>query len=259
MKRGLWWFGLAAVAIAAAMIVQMPASMVEKRLAVVNPGLSLQQLEGTIWRGSAQQVSWQGYALGTVKWSLSAASFLTLRPQLSVTINGASITGHAVLRRQWGGAVVAKDSQLMLPASWLQHILNQPTLGLSGQLDIALEHARLDNEGWLVAMTGKASWRDAAVRGGSANDPMIGLGDLDLDWQTTGEGSIQGTLNDGGGALSMMGEVSIANRAYRVRAQLAARNGDPKLRQALQFFGRSDGAGQVRLDIFGPLVALSGL
>ncbi|MFK7955884.1 MAG: type II secretion system protein N [Lysobacterales bacterium] len=256
MKRRLWLVGLVVAAIAGAMIVQMPASVVEKRLAEMNPALTLQQVSGTIWRGTFRQASWQGYALGTVSWSLSAVSVFTLRPQLSVWVDGINIAGQTKLRRQWGGAVVAQDSQMTLPATWLQHILNQPMMGLGGQLEIALDHAQLDDEGWLVALTGEAWWRDAAVRGGSGNGQWIVLGDLGLNWQTLDEGAIQGTLKDSGGELALDGKVSIANHAYRVRAQLAPRNGDPRLREALQLFGRPDASGQVRLDIFGPLVAL---
>ncbi len=253
MKRWLGWATLAVVSLLAAALVQLPASIAQRLLAHGLPALQLQQVTGSAWQGSAGQAVWQGNALGPLTWKLSGASLLLLRPKLALTLNGSVVSGQAVITRLVDGSIRVDQAQLRMPGAWLQLIVNQPQLGLRGDLELDIEQARIDPQGWLVALDGNAWWRSAAISGAGVSV----LGDLSLHWQTTGEGQILGTLSDAGGPLALSGQVTVANRAYRVRASLAARDGNVQLRQALGFLGQVDSSGTVRMEIFGPLLAIA--
>ncbi|MEM9183523.1 MAG: type II secretion system protein N [Pseudomonadota bacterium] len=245
----------AAVVVAAlllALAIQLPASLAPRLLSSQVPPLALSGVSGSLWQGRAVQTSWDRWPAGAVRWRVAIPPLLALRTRLELELEGPPLRGQLVLQRNLDGTLLISGAQITLPALWLQQIINQPALRLAGTVDLKIDRAMVDSEGWLVALDGSARWRDAVV----SVDQRSALGDLLLSWTTDSNGRITGTLADEGGPLALAGEVSIANRAYRIRALASARSGDVALRRALSYLGRTEPSGEVRLEIFGPLVPL---
>ncbi len=248
------WFAAAAVVVALllALAIQLPASLAPKLLASQLPPLALSGVSGSLWRGQAVQTSWDRWSAGTVRWRVAIPPLLLLKTRLELELDGPPLRGQLELQRNFDGTLLINNARITLPALWLQQIINQPALRLAGTVDLMIDRATVDSDGWLVALDGSARWRDAVV----SIDQRSALGDLLLTWTTDSAGRISGTLADEGGPLALNGEVSIANRSYRVRALASARSGDVALRRALSHLGRAEPSGDVRLEIFGPLVPL---
>ena len=79
-----------------------------------------------------------------------------------------------------------------------------------------------------------AYWRNAAVAGAA----QARLGELQAQFASAADGGIAGTLRDGGGPLEARGTFNIALGRYSAQLRLAARDGDARVADALQYVGQ---------------------
>ncbi len=240
--------------LAAAVLYRLPAYPGYRWLVGAQGGVEARDFEGTLWQGSAGQVRVEGYDLGTVRWRLSAGHLLTGAVRVDWVLSGREIEASGQLGRGlFGGDATLSNVRGTGPATWLQVILQEPFFRLQGDIDLDLEQARFDADGFLVGLIGRCTWSDAAVDG-TVSTP---LGDLMVEFAPAGDG-IVGQLSDGGGPLALEGTVTLGAREYAVDARLAPRHESVALQQALQVMGPVDGQGRTRLGITGPLLPLTG-
>jgi hypothetical protein len=214
--------------------------------------LRLRDLGGTVWEGHAGGVDFLGRDLGTLQWRLRPGPLLHGETVVQFTLTGDAVSGSGVVDRH-AGTIAFRDTTLRLPARLVAPALAIPSLELLGTIEIDLAQAQL--RGMLVeAATGTATWRDAAVAGAA----QARLGDLQATYAASGDGGISGTVQDLGGPLEAAGTFKARLGQYEAQARLAARGGDPRATEALQFVGQPQADGSRILEIRGRQLDLSG-
>lgn len=249
--RWLLVFLLAAVALLIALAVQLPAGHALGWLQRAAPALAISTAEGTLWDGFATGVTWDGYEVGELAWTVDPRGLLLGRVEALATLSGRELAGRAEIESGLAGErLELRAVELRAPAAWIQQVLAAPFLQLQGELVAQLDRVVFAN-GYLAALDGTTTWRDAAVDGRIVTT----LGELQAVWDTR-ENGIQGLVSDAGGPLQASGTVAIHQHSYRVDLRLAAPDGPVELLQALHVLGRPDAQGVVRLEIEGILVPI---
>jgi general secretion pathway protein N len=228
--------------VACSLLAWSPAAWVLPRL--LPEAISLQDVRGTLWRGQAGQVQWQGQPLGTLDWNAAPAALLRGEIEVTLRLDG-PMRASGRLHQGWAGSRL-EQVLLQFPAAWLDGVLATPVLQPRGHVEVALASARFERGEWR-ALEGQAHWRDAALTGVAAAP----LGELRADFSQVAPGRIEGELHDAGGPLALEGRFEVDAAGYRAQAWLHAR--DPALIPALEWLGQPAGAGRY-LVLQGPLL-----
>jgi hypothetical protein len=133
-----------------------------------------------------------------------------------------------------------------LAAHRLQPAFDIPALRLLGEVEMLLDEAEFAGM-FPKRLVGKAWWRDAAVSGSAE----ALLGTLRADFRTDASGALIGAIEDEGGPLVLEGQFRAALTGYEAEALLSARDGNPQVREALQYIGEPQPDGSSLLHIQG--------
>jgi hypothetical protein len=156
---------------------QVPAGLALQVARSGNPGFSFSSSSGSAWRGRAENVYWQGLALGHVEWRLQGledwSGLLT-----NWDIRGESTQYHLHGRVSVAGGELRQltDLQASLPAAWVDLGDAMPFVYLTGTLELDLESLSLRN-GLPTQGRGRIRWLEAGL-GGLVNEA---LGDIQID------------------------------------------------------------------------------
>jgi general secretion pathway protein N len=212
---------------------------------------TLADLSGDLWSGHAGSLRVLGREIGSVDWHLARLPLLRGDLVAEVDVKGAGGTAHGALRQNPDLTLDVRDAVIRLPAATLEPAFGVPALRLRGDVEIALVHARLRGV-WVEAVDGSAIWHDAAVAGAA----QARLSDLRVDFATQADGRIVCTVRDLGGPLAAEGHCEFRAGAYAAEVKLAARDGDARVLDALQYVGQPQADGSVLLKIQGHLLQL---
>lgn len=226
----------------------LPASVA---LRFLPPGLALDGLEGSVWRGSVANATWKGHALGPVRWTNRPwrLPLLELNYALDYGPPGEAVAADLSVRT--GGRVQLSSLRGSLPMSRFQGFLSPR--GWNGRVEFDVRRLELQ-DGRPVAAEGTVHVRGlSAPYAGSG-----GLGDFEL---LLGEGSvgtegIAGRLRDlGTGALTVRATLSLdPSGQYLLSGEVATAPGaDPRVQQALAYLGPPDSLGRRSFAIEGTL------
>ncbi|MCW8919195.1 MAG: type II secretion system protein N [Gammaproteobacteria bacterium] len=223
--------------------------MVVERLGAAGAAVRLAGIEGTLWRGEAQQLQYRQRLVGHLDWQLSPWGLLLgrLGGELRVTQDNGYLLarGHAPFG---SGEPVLTQLEGRLPLTTLQPYLTMVPLPLAGVLSLKLEGVRLSPEGRLQQAEGRLVWHQAGV---TAPQPLL-FGDLQMTLQNRDEGGIKGEISDSGGPLWLRATLTLgADGAYQLTGE--ARAAEPSLRQSLALLGRADGQGKHLINLQGRL------
>lgn len=206
-------------------------------------------IDGTVWRGRAASARIGPAALEAVAWTFRPSALMLGRLEFDLTarVAGGTLEGRA--GRPLVGAPYARDVRLSAPLNELVMLAGEPDMGLAGRLDADIARLRLRTAP-VPAIDGRIT-----VDGAGIGPPLdLGLGGFVLEVDTNEEGLIEGTLQDTGGPLRAAGSVVLQeNGAWRLKAELAARDGHEDLAQALAMLGRPGANGAVTLERSGIL------
>ncbi len=212
-------------------------------------------IEGTLLAGEVIGLSIDGVPVGDVQWQLDVGSLLMLKADLALTVSHSVQSGSARLQRSlFSSATHISDLRGRAGSRWIQHILQQPGVVLGGEVEFDIQQLWLDENGMLVSIDGEATWRDASIR----VDSSVSLGSIQTRW-TTDEKGIRGQINDLGGLLEVIGDVTLSESEYRVTLAMKPRYPDAVLEQSLALFGPSDKVGLTHVSIRGPLLSIHDL
>ena len=121
-------------------VAHMPAQFVLK-FAPMPRALSIQGVQGSVWQGSANQVSWQGTSLGQLQWNIHPSQLLMGSAQAEVRFGQGStmgLRGQGVVGYRFSG-VYAKDTIASIPAQYAVDQLALPLpLDLGGQIELSI-------------------------------------------------------------------------------------------------------------------------
>jgi hypothetical protein len=235
--------------LALALFITAPAEIAYRFAANRIGALRLDGVSGSVWSGSAKELSAHGVALGTVHWEVDRMAALRGGVDANFVLRGKDDFAQGAI------AGARRDFTLTnvngsFPGTLLGPALDIPALVLGGT--IAFEAPRLVlRDGTIVAAEGVASWKDLAVSGVTA----AALPGLEARFATAGE-TITGTIHDLGGPVAVDGTVTLTGRHFHTEATLRVREPNPQLEEVLKFIGEraSDGGSILRVD--GELKAL---
>ena len=249
--RNLLLFLIVLVLIAGVFVATCPAEfayrMVADRLGVVR----LAGVSGSLWQGHASSAQVFGQEIGTLDWRLEAAPLLGGELLAHVSLAGAELSGSGIVDRVSDGTISVRDASFRVPARMAAPALDIPALQLLGTIDGKLAEARLRGA-WVQQASGNLRWNDAAVAGAA----QAQLGTLEATFSSAPDGTIVGVARDLGGPLQLNGTFKVSAGSFDADANLAARDGNPQVIEALRYIGQPQADGTSHLVIHGQLFKL---
>jgi general secretion pathway protein N len=234
---------VAGLALALVLYWTAPAELAYRAAASRLGGLRIEGISGSVWSGSAQQVSSYGQALGALHWEVDKIAALRGDVQSSFVLSGKDVTGQARISGQ-GRDFSLRDLHGEFPAILLGPALDIPALSLQGK--IALDFAQVDlRDGYIAAADGSAVWREIAV-GGITSAAVPGL----QARFTTAADQVTGVLSDLGGPFELNGTVSLQGNRYSTLVTIKVREPNPQMEEVLKFIGEHnpDGGSLLRVE-----------
>lgn len=212
------------------------------------PTFGVSGVDGTVWRGRAEQVSVSGIYLSPVSWRFRPVGLFAARLSYHVEadVPGGSISADIGLSPT--GSLRLSDVQASLPLSAIVGLL--PVAEAEGRLAADLDYAVISG-GWPRELVGIVSIEGLVYRPAGAGS----IGNYRVEFvETDGEG-LAGQLNDGGGPLEVTGRLTVsAERDYELSGQVSARQGAPQaLANSLQYLGSPDAQGRREFSLAGRL------
>ncbi|MEP6940480.1 MAG: type II secretion system protein N [Rudaea sp.] len=247
--RKVLFAAVALLAIVAIAVYTLPADVAYAWFGKRLQPATLSDLGGDVWNGHAGNLRVLGRDIGKLEWHLRAWPLLRGELQANAEVSGAGGSGSGALSQTADQTLDVRDAAISLPAATIEPALGVPSLHLRGTVEVSLAHARLRGI-WVEALEGSAVWRDAAVFGAA----QARLSDLRVDFATQADGTIGCSVRDLGGPLSAQGHCTFKAGAYDAEVRLAARAGDARVLDALQYVGQPQADGSVLLKIRGHLL-----
>lgn len=250
MRRPLGYALFFGVLYLAFLVATVPATLVHGWIAArAALPVGLSGIDGTLWRGRAVSARIGPATVDGPAWTFRPGALFLGRLEFDVDAGVAGGTLRA--RAGWPlfGAPYARDARLNAPLNDLVMLVGEPDMGLRGRLDADIARLRL-RDAPVPALEGTVSVSDAGI-----GPPLdLALGGLAIDLTTDDEGSVVGALRDTGGTLRAQGTVLVQqNGAWRLQAELAAREGQDDLARALAMIARPGPNGAVTVERTGIL------
>lgn len=200
-------------------------------------------ISGSVWSGSARELSARGQALGAVHWELDRIAALRGRVQGDVVLNGKDTAGRATIAGQGRDYTVTNVSG-RFPAPLLGPALDIPALVLGG--NVVLDVPRLTlRDGYIAQVQGQATWTDLSIGGITA----AAVPGLRAEFETRGA-QVVGTIADLGGGVAIAGTVILEQNRFHTQVQINLREPNAALEEVLKFIGErtADGGSLLKVD-----------
>ena len=229
----------------AALILMFPARVAYQWFAP--PGVQLSSLEGTVWSGSAAEVSAAGLYLRDLNWRLRPLYLLTGRIAASIEARPSSGFLEADIAAGLGGEVALANVNASLPLRDFATLVRMP--GLAGNASVQFDELRI-RDGLPVAADGTLAVADLVA-------PMVdpgSIGGYRAEFFTD-DNAVVASIEDVDGVFDLAGSLTLsANRNYQFIGKVAATDGtSEKLRRQLRFLGSPNDRGQHDIRLEGQL------
>jgi general secretion pathway protein N len=210
-------------------------------------GIKLSGLNGTVWSGSASEMSAVGVYARDLQWRMKPLALFTGKVAYSFKASPASGFVEGNVAVSLGGTVTLTELNGALSLQSIEQALGIP--GLRGDVSIKLESLRLV-DGFPVSASGVLEV--ANLRAPRIDRSSIGGYRAEL---LTQESGVIGSIEDTDGVIDIAGSLQLsADRSYQFVAQLAAKEGaSAGIRKQLQFLGSANDRGQHELRLEGRL------
>jgi general secretion pathway protein N len=214
---------------------------------VAPAGIKLSGLSGTVWSGSAAEISAAGVYARDLQWRMKPLALFTGRVAYAFKASPTSgfVDGNVAVGL--GGAIILTDLNGALSLQSIEQVLGIP--GIRGDVSIRIESLHLI-DGFPVSASGVLEV--ANLRAPRIDRSSIGGYRAELFTQESGVGA---SIEDTDGVIDVAGSLQLsADRSYQFVAQLAAKEGTSAgIRQQLQFLGSANDRGQHELRLEGRL------
>jgi general secretion pathway protein N len=204
-------------------------------------------LDGSIWSGSATEVTAAGLYLRDVQWRLKPVQLFT--GKLAAWIEAEPSTGflEADVAAGLGGDIRLRNVNASLPLRDLAAIARMP--GLSGTASLQLEELRI-RDGLPVVAVGTVAIADLVA-------PMVdpsSIGGYRAEFFTE-DAAVVASVEDVNGVFDLAGSLTVtADRKYQFIGKVAATgNTSEKLKRQLRFLGTPNDRGQHDIRLEGQL------
>lgn len=227
------------------LVIAFPARLAYQWIAP--PGIALQGVSGTVWRGQAREASAGGLYLTDVRWRFHPLALLT--GSIGYTVSAVPATGfvEADVSVGAGGSVRLANVAASLPISTLGPFIAVD--GLAGDISAQIDGLIVE-DGLPVEADGTVALSNLVIR---PLAPSV-LGDFQATIETA-DGVIRGDVEDLSGVLDVTGTVELRpDRTYSFTGLIGTRPDAPAtVDQQLQYLGSADADGRRRFRLEGRL------
>jgi len=242
---------LAALVFVITMLTRLPASLV---LDHWSGPVHCTGASGTLWHGSCERLAVGPGGISGLQWTAHPAALLRARLAADVTSSDPAASGQAYLEWQPGGELLIEQLTAHLAPAALVAWLPS---GLRASLQLAVARARL-RAGHVIALEGTLDLQQLQLQ---LPAPGTALGSYELRFApypesgATADGTMQGTLRDLEGPLSLRGQVRLHSTGrYELSGRLAARpQAGTEVQRLLELLGPADADGTRAIDFAGVL------
>jgi hypothetical protein len=232
---------------------QAPARGLLQLVQSANPGLTWSTASGSAWNGRAENVYWNGLALGAVHWRLLGLERLAnLQSRWAVRGDSAQYSVDGRVSLAGGELAGIGPLRAHVPAAWIDLSHAVPFVYLTGTFEMDLDAVRFSG-GYPTRGAGTVRWTGAGL-GGLVSEP---LGDIGFDIHPPPAGTGDLLLFDFASRqptdIDIAGEGRLQGNAYQVqlRLQVSPRRAD--LVELLGGLGRPGADGSIHLEWQGAL------
>jgi general secretion pathway protein N len=241
--------GAGAILLAAALIIEAPASLLDRRVANLTDGrIRITAATGTVWRGAGELALLPDDVRVPIAWRLEPMPLLRGGLAGSLTAREAHRRATFAVERE---NFIVHDFAIALPAASVLRTAGIPDALTNAAGTLTLDAADLARRGDRLEVRANLTWTDAALAA-PLTGARISLGDVRL--AAAGSGSeIPATLSNSGGEVDIAGSLLFSARGTpQIDARIKPRPGLPADRNeaiaaALSNIGRADGAGGYRV------------
>lgn len=241
------WILLAVITYLLFLIAYTPASLVSELInKQTNKQVTLYGVSGTLFSGSAQQVSTQGLHVNNLHWELSPLSLLMLNAELDVKGGNIRSKDDIYLKGKLTASLLSpekfslQNASVFVPTKTLLSQIKLPVfVTASGRFRVDVNELEF-NQG-CQELQGKGNWLEAAV---NVNKKEIDFGTFEAALSCDTPAFTVQILPDN--RLSLNAKLSIAlNGKYEVSGEYAVDNSLPnEIKEAARFFGKPQGNGR---------------
>lgn len=226
------------------LLVRLPARVL---LPLLPAELACAAPDGTVWRGTCEELRVGTWSVSQLTWSLHPAALLRLQIAADLESQDPAARGHAQveLARNGDVAITALAATVAMPSG-----AGLMPAGASGTLLLAIDSARIQG-GHLVAVQGKVDLQQLRIE-----NPPADLGSFELRFAPPNEAApMVGQLTDLNGPLSVIGVLQLSpTGSYELEGSIAPRpNAGANLTQMLQLLGPPDTQGRRAFSLAGSL------
>ncbi len=238
MKRAFWISLLAILAFALILFLRFPASWAARWLP---PGVTCNQLSGTIWTGTCSGLVAQGVQVDNASWQLQRVTLLTGRivGHLEATRGTNFVRGDIEAR---SGRLIARNLAVDLPLD--RSMIPQLPAGLSGNANAQLRLLQIEN-GVLTAVQGDLEGHDLV---NVDRGQRLVLGSYRVSFPVTDASKDPvGELRSLNGPLSVDGTLTLTRSppGFVAKGTVAAHSdASPQLVQSISYLGSPDAQGR---------------
>jgi hypothetical protein len=246
--RALFAIGLTVAALALALAILAPATLVDNRVAAMAAGrVRITNATGTVWNGAGDLNVPAANLRLPVAWHIERLPLLRAEVHGTLSEQGNVPVVFELVRDRFD----VRNLALSLTADALLRAVGAPAVigDAGGRVDVHVE--RLSRQHDTLDGQVEAHWLDASLPG-PRPDARIALGDVRIDGSGRG-GRLVGTIANTGGNVDIAGTVTVtASGDASIDAQIRPRDGLDAERgnavaAALSMIGRADGTGAYRI------------
>ena len=254
MKKAILLSLLALVAFTASLIFKMPAAVVWEQAQNYFPKetakVQLEGIEGTLWSGSADQITFRGKTLPRPRWQLASVSPLErqigLDLQLGHSRSQLSLNAHVEISE---GEIAILDTRGRIGGQELTRLMgNGLPVNIDGQIRLTLDEWRFWN-GRCQTFNGQGQLHNFVVdsKFGSVN---LGQGELKLSCE--GGKLAAKFTQDSDEVVSSLKLNMLSRNRYQLQGQLTPRASfDKQLQRGLTYLGKPDSDGSYQVSYKG--------
>jgi len=235
-------------------ISNIPAAFVVNAFKDQSSQIKVQNVSGTLWQGSAQQVTIQSkHVLKDVNWSVCVSQLLMAKAcvEFDASYNKNPLSGQ--ISAGMNKNIQAKNIKTAISAKALSQIITMPMGEIDGDISIDLETLNWQ-QGGIPSATGVIKWDKASVTIAETAQ----LGDITITLSESEENPVNAEITNQGGQLSIDGQATLDEKTkYNLDLNFKPNNKASKnLKSSLSLFAKPQPNGSFALKNSGNLKQL---
>ncbi len=211
--------------------------------------LQLKQLNGSVWKGSAQKIAFNEYQVGPVYWQFKPLSLLLGQAKIMLTSTDKKLQLYGNAGIKLNGDIFLSNISGEASSDMLTTLIPNIPVTPVGRVTFDFPEVNFSKQR-LSTIVGSADWLQAGLK-----QPIdIQIGKLNLQLTTESDG-IHGTITDKGATVGVNAKLTLQlNGEYQIKGKIQPKPDTPTdLNDALKMLGRPDPTGAIPIRLSGKI------